>query len=194
MWEWSRFFDFVATKLVLSWAESLLQNYAFSWRGPYEFIMHNHAILTLILVILSARRVAAVTCLSCHDGVPGCTGGATCPFYVNAFQNAVVVATGTHHATDGTIVTALAVASILPRSLAKFLSRGVLDFFKTVARRPGVGAAQDVTDLPLDALIGAVKAGTVEVPEALLELSNRLVGATAAEVTAPLYVISSSPP
>ena len=33
----------------------------------------------------------AVTCFTCHDGVPGCAGGAACPFYQTPMINSEIL-------------------------------------------------------------------------------------------------------
>ena len=95
----------------------------------------------------SMAQVEAVQCISCHDAIPNCLGGTSCPYHSVPFINQNVLHSeggsydqtipGTDDAEERVVThTVLAITMVLPRVIARFLPRGVLDFFKTVARRP----------------------------------------------------------
>ena len=145
----------------------------------------------LMVLAVGVVGVNGVTCLSCHDGVPGCSGGNSCPFANLPFINSEILRSngGSHDETtvaDGatsTVTHTLLVAvTVLPRVISRFLSRGVLDFFKTVARRPIAGAVPDVESMNEQELIQAVRGGAVTPDDALNSILTRLVNAPAAQV------------
>ena len=109
--------------------------------------------MALAILVLGMPRAGAVTCLSCNDGIPGCAGGAACPMYSVPFVNGEILraANGQHEVlgddedAEAVVHTLLTCASVLPLAVARFLTRPVLDFFKTVARR-SVGALPVTAD------------------------------------------------
>jgi hypothetical protein len=140
--------------------------------------------LVWVVMLLSLfNKAEAVTCMSCHDGVPGCTGGAACPFFQTPLINAAILgsAAGTHTATTGTITSLIVCATILPRTISRFLTRGVLDFFKSVARRASPGAPVDLPSLTAGEVVEAVRGGRIEISEAISEILARLPSASATE-------------
>jgi hypothetical protein len=132
--------------------------------------------------------VKGVVCMSCQDGIPGCEGGTSCPYFMTPMINSAILGseTGTHDQTttgddgaEATIThTLLVAATVLPRVISRFLSRGVLDFFKTVARRPTVGSTVEASSLTEEELVGAVKGGSVTPEDALNSLLVRMSTAT----------------
>ena len=166
-----------------------------------EVTLKGYAGKTIILILMLLYLVSgaeAVVCMSCHDGIAGCQGGESCPFYSLPFINGEILrgASGTH-TTQGegdagnTVHTLLLCAAVLPRTIARFFTRGVLDFFKSVARRPAVGTPLAVQDLSVEALVAAVQGGRVSPGEALSDILSRLTTATQAEA-ARLNAISST--
>ena len=113
--------------------------------------------LLFAVLIYQVMPGRAAVCLICHGGVEGCEGGTACPFYTGPFYNSEILRSesGTHtvpgaEGAEETVYTMVAIASaagasILPHKIRKFLSRGVLDFFKTVARRGPANNALDVS-------------------------------------------------
>jgi hypothetical protein len=148
---------------------------------------HPWAAKWMLLLVYGVVGVHSVTCMSCHDGVPGCLGGDSCPFANLPFINSEILRStgGNHEETttgdDGaeTVVThtLLVAVTVLPRVISRFLSRGVLDFFKTVARRPAAGAVPDVESMSEAELIQAVRGGSVTPDDALNSILTRLVSA-----------------
>ena len=135
-------------------------------------------------VLLSCMKgTEAVTCFICHDGVPGCAGGVACPFYATPMINSEILssAAGTHTSAAGTVTTLIVCATILPRTISRFLTRGVLDFFKSVTRRAAPGAPVALADVSAAAIIEAVRGGRVEIADAISEILSRLPTASAAE-------------
>ena len=161
---------------------------------PVRFT-HRYPTLSVLLVFgCWINGADAVTCFSCHDACPGCTGGATCPYYTQPFINQGILGsdTGTHDETipggDGvdarTVThTVLAATLVLPRVIARFMTRGVLDFFKTVARRPRGGATPDVDTLTEAELVAAVRGGSITPDDAMASVLTRI--STATQAAAP---------
>jgi hypothetical protein len=151
--------------------------------------------LLLVSIVFTALlpTAEAVVCMSCHDGVPGCTGGAGCPFFTTPMINSVILGSnaGTHTDNNGVVTTLLVCAAILPRAISRFLTRGVLDFFKSVARRAGTGAPLALHDLTAAEIVEAVRGGRVEIPEAISEILGRLPTAAQAEATRLNSIVSA---
>jgi hypothetical protein len=153
---------------------------------------HPGAARWLLFVLYGLVGVQGVTCLSCHDGVSGCNGGDSCPFANLPFINSEILRSngGSHEETttdaEGaeTVIThtLLVAVTVLPRVISRFLSRGVLDFFKTVARRPAAGAVPDVESMSESELIQAVRGGSVTPDDALNSILTRLVNVPANQV------------
>jgi hypothetical protein len=162
-------------------------------------MMHAWVVATVLETVLAAPPVLvlaavfmalipsaeAVVCMSCHDGVPGCQGGAACPFFTTPMINSIILGgdTGTHTDGNGVVTTLLVCAAILPRAISRFLTRGVLDFFKSVARRAAPGAPLSLPDMSAAEVVEAVRGGRVEIAEAISEILGRLPAATAADAT-----------
>jgi hypothetical protein len=153
-------------------------------------VEHPRGVFWLAFMCCTAKA-GAVVCMSCHDAVPGCEGGIACPYHSTPFINSEILrsASGSHDHTFGegddetTVTHTLLVAvTVLPRIITRFLSRGVLDFFKTVARRPAVGTVQDVEAMSDEDLIRAVRGGAVTPDDALTSLLTRLATASAGQV------------
>ena len=141
-------------------------------------------VLTAALILALVSQAEAVTCMMCHDGVPGCAGGIACPFYQTPIINNEILtsANGSHtEAATGAVTTLIVCATILPRAISRFLTRGVLDFFKSVARRAAPGAPVAVADLTPAEIVEAVRGGRVEIADAISEILSRLPTASAAE-------------
>jgi hypothetical protein len=150
-------------------------------------------ILLMGALFALVTQTEAVTCLICHDGVPGCAGGAACPFYQTPFINSEILssAAGSHTSATGTVTTLIVCATILPRAISRFLTRGVLDFFKSVARRAGPGAPVALAALTPAEIIEAVRGGRAEIPDAISEVLSRLPTATAADGTRLSAIVSA---
>lgn len=150
---------------------------------------HPTAIFWLVLWCLLGNT-RAVVCLSCHDGIPGCAGGASCPFYSTPFINGEILRSETGSYVEAAADegeadithTLLVAVAVLPRVISRFLSRGVLDFFKTVARRPAAGTVPDIATLSVEDLVVAVRGGSVTPDDAMASLLSRLSDASAAQV------------
>ena len=158
---------------------------------PLRFAVRNPSFTVLLLLGSWIVGAEAVTCFACHDACPGCTGGPSCPYYTLPFINQGILgsATGTHDETiPGTnggaarTVThsVLAATLVLPRVIARFMTRGVLDFFKTVARRPRTGATPDVDSMTEAELVAAVRGGSVTPDDAMASVLTRISTATQA--------------
>ena len=144
----------------------------------------------LIIVTYMLDKCLAV-CPHCHGAIPDCTGGDACPYFSLPFINAGILNSGTGAHTQNTtndagdavdvVHTLLVASAVLPRTITRFLSRGVLDFFKTVARRPTGGGAQvDIETLSEEGLVAAVRGGSVTPDDALSSLLTRMAVATTA--------------
>jgi hypothetical protein len=132
--------------------------------------------------------------MSCHDGVPGCAGGDSCPFFTQTVINGEILGSnaGSHTAADGTVTAIVTVLTILPRVITRFLSRGVLDFLKSVARRPRAGAAVDLAVMPLTDLVEAVRNGTVDPSDAIVHVTGQVAAAANATEVARLNGIATA--
>ena len=156
-------------------------------------------LLFMMALFMILDTAQGVVCMSCHDGVAGCQGGETCPFFNLPFINGEILRgeSGTHttpgegEGAAGVTHVLLLCAAVLPRSIGRFLTRGVLDFFKSVARRPAVGTPMAINEMTVEALIAAVQGGRVSPGEALSDILSRLATATQAEA-ARLNAISST--
>ena len=115
----------------------------------------------------------AVTCRTCFDQCPGCTGGTDCPFLSRTQQNALVLA-GAATAT----ATAVSMLSLLPIKFMRVLTRSVLDCLKTVALRPAAGTPVNLTPMTHEQLATAVESGVTQVGDALREVVKRIGAAT----------------
>jgi hypothetical protein len=151
--------------------------------------------LLLLTIVFTAQihKAEAVVCMSCHDGVSGCTGGADCPFFTTPMINSVILSSnaGTHTDGNGVVTTLLVCAAILPRAISRFLTRGVLDFFKSVARRASPGAPIALHELSAAQIVEAVRGGRVEIPEAISEILGRLPTASATDATRLNTIVSA---
>ena len=89
---------------------------------------HQREVITVTCVISLAMLPCgqAVTCLTCHDQLDGCTGGTSCPFLQGPTSNVEALAAGA-----GTL---LAAATLFPREYLKVLTRSVLDTIKAVSK------------------------------------------------------------
>jgi hypothetical protein len=150
-------------------------------------------VLLACALLALLKKAEAVTCMSCHDGVPGCAGGSACPFFATPIINNDILSSagGTHTSATGTVTTLIVCATILPRAISRFLTRGVLDFFKSVARRAAPGVPVAVADLNSAEIVEAVRGGRVEIADAVSEILSRLPTATAAEGTRLTTIVSA---
>ena len=130
--------------------------------------------LVSLLFMTLVTPVEPVTCFTCYDGIPGCTGGANCPFLTLTASNRDIMA--------GTVAngapTSLSCANLLPLRHLRILSRTALDVLKVVARRPIAGTPVDMTVLDPEGLIRAVNAGSIYLAEALRDVARRMAIAT----------------
>ena len=82
---------------------------------PYKSILFWGLLLGL------GTRVDAVTCHTCYDQCPGCTGGASCPFLTTPAANRVVVTSVTVAAGAATVVN---LVNLLPLKFLRVIRRG----------------------------------------------------------------------
>ena len=165
----------------------------------FDLMLAYPGLVFLAVWLWQVRPCGAVVCLSCHDGIPGCEGGAACPFYTGPFINSEILSadSGSHSVAgldgaEATVYTMITCTALLPRKIARFLTRGVLDFFKTVARRGPAQTAVDVTTLTTTELLAAVNAGRVEASDAMASVLTRIGESTSQAETARLNAISSA--
>jgi hypothetical protein len=159
--------------------------------------------LLCLLVVVSLPSVAGVTCLTCHDQISGCVGGAQCPFHETPWLNtqvlssgtatiAAVAATATAAAVAARTITSVGCDKLLPRSVMRVMTRSVLDFFMTVSRRPNANAAVDVSALDAVGLATAVNDGSVHVSDAMAEgLRRQATSTVQAEVARWSAIVST---
>ena len=93
------------------------------WFGgsKYGFSI-NHYLMGSFLLLICLPTTAAVTCRTCFDQVPGCTGGNTCPFVATRAQNGMLLG-GVAAATAMAIVA----RNVFPLRFTRILTRGVLE-------------------------------------------------------------------
>jgi len=129
--------------------------------------------VSLMMLFCFAVPGESVTCFTCHDQVPGCPGGAACPFNTIIADNLNIIA--------GTVAQGAPVAiscmHLLPLRILRVMSRNTLDTLRVIARRPLAGTPIDLTTLAIDALIDAVNSGATYVTEALREVGRRQASA-----------------
>ena len=116
--------------------------------------------------------VAGVTCNTCYDQIPGCTGGVACPYHVLTNENTLVAA-GSAAATAASIV----VEGLLSLRFLKVLTRPVLDCILLVRRRPPPGAAQDLSTLTVEQLADMASMGGHSALEVGREIMKRMATA-----------------
>lgn len=94
---------------------------------------------------------------------------------------------------DSREVSSIEVVTILPRTITRALTRAVLDFLCTVARRPSPGEPFNVADCNAADLVNAVTGGRVTATDAVTELVKRVAQAdtSAATVTRLNGIISA---
>ena len=109
-------------------------------------------------------RASAVTCTTCYDQCPGCTGGADCPFLTRTQANGLLLAGMT------TTATAVSMLSLLPLKFLRVLSRSVLDCMLTVARRPAAGTPIDLSGITPEDVLEKVRTGAVTFADVVLRL------------------------
>ena len=137
----------------------------------------------------SVRTGEAVTCYTCYDQCPGCTGDATCPFLTTPTANRAIMSGA---ALVAGAATAVSVLHLMPLRFVRVLSRSVLDAMKTVARRPPAGTPIDLGPLTNDQLLTAVTTGATTHADALREVLTRLGGNPSAAEVARLNAIQST--
>ena len=124
-------------------------------------------------MFLCYGQVNGVTCHTCFDQVPGCAGGAACPFLTRTAANTVALAT-----IGGA---AVSVASLLPVSYLRHLPTAIIRALAALARRPVNGAPPNLGAMTLVELNDALEQGIVDQPALRNELNARLADpATAA--------------
>ena len=135
------------------------------------------SILFWLILLGLCVPALGVTCQTCFDGIPGCTGGADCLFATRTAANAaaLTVAGGA----------AINVISLLPASYIRHLPTQVLRSLAAIARVPAADGPPDLGAMSLTELQECLASGRIEVSAFKAELSARLAdGATvAAQVT-----------
>ena len=135
------------------------------------------SILFWLILLCLCVPALGVTCQTCFDGIPGCTGGADCLFATRTAANAaaLTVAGGA----------AINVISLLPASYIRHLPTQVLRSLAAIARVPAADGPPDLGAMSLTELQECLASGRIEVSAFKAELSARLAdGATvAAQVT-----------
>ena len=148
-------------------------------RRVYRMLSMPHTPVSSILFLLNLALAEAVTCYTCFDQVPGCTGGADCPFTGRSANNnrlcrGVAMAVG---AVGAAAATKIVVAELFPLRFTKVLTQAVLDCFLVVARRPAPGANVDLSALTLQQLAEPVHTHGADSEAMLDEVSRRLAAA-----------------
>ena len=127
----------------------------------------------LCMLMYCGQANAVPTCNTCFDQVPGCAGGAACPFLTRTAANTVALA-----AAGGA---AVSVASLLPVSYLRHLPTAIIRALVALARRPVNGAPPNLGAMTLAELNDALEQGIVDQPALRNELNARLADpATAA--------------
>ena len=144
------------------------------WFGgsKYGFSI-NHCLIGSFLLLICLPTTAAVTCRTCFDQVPGCTGGNACPFVATTAQNGMLLG-GVAAATATTIVA----RNVFPLRFMRILTRGVLDSLLIIGRRPPPGTAVDLTALTNAQLADSLMTSGAEPASILDEVTTRLAAAT----------------
>jgi hypothetical protein len=126
----------------------------------------------------------AVTCQSCHDQIPGCTGGSDCPLFTRVAANAAILV--------GTTAAALSLKDLLPIKFLRFLTKGFLEAAKVMANRSAPGTAVDWASLSMVEVARAPARGLGTRADAIGVLQERVGAATEAiEVARGQALISS---
>ena len=155
-------------------------------RQARAFRFHSTPLL-LMLCLMGPTEVDSVTCFTCNDGVPGCTG-VDCPFNVLVRQNTAVVA--------GTVApgnpSVLSCVHLLPLRVLRYFPRTTLDMLRVVSTRPAAGTPLDLAALTPEQLITAVNGGSTYLAEALREVARRISAATTQIDIARLSALQST--
>ena len=126
----------------------------------------------------------AVTCLSCHDQIPGCPGGARCPLFTRVAANAAALV--------GTATAVISLKDLLPLKFLRFLTKGFLEAAKVMANRSAPGTAVDWSSLSMVEVARAPARGLGTRADAIGVLQERVGEATEAiEVARGQALISS---
>ena len=126
-----------------------------------------------ICMFMYCGQADAVTCNTCFDQIPGCAGGAACPFLTRTAANTVALA-----AAGGA---AVSVASLLPVSYLRHLPTAIIRALVALARRPVNGAPPNLGAMTLPELNDALEQGIIDQAALRNELNARLADpATAA--------------
>jgi hypothetical protein len=129
-------------------------------------------------------QAEAVTCSSCHDQIPGCTGGAACPLFTRVAANAAALV--------GTATAVLSLKDLLPLKFLRFLTKGFLEAAKVMANRSAPGTAVDWGSLSMVEVARAPARGLGTRADAIGVLQERVGEATEAiEVARGQALISS---
>lgn len=129
-------------------------------------------------------HVEAVTCLSCHDQIPGCPGGSRCPLFTRVAANAAALV--------GSATAVLSLKDLLPLKLLRFLTKGFLEAAKVMANRSAPGTAVDWSTLSMVEVARAPARGLGTRADAIGVLQERVGEATEAiEVARGQALISS---
>ena len=128
-------------------------------------------VVWFLVLVFQFQAVSAVTCHTCFDQIPGCTGGAACRLLAGVTENSAVAV-----ATAGTALFSL--SSLLPRSYLKVFTRQVMDTLLSVIRRPLPGAVPDIRGWDIAHLLRAFRDQTVPRGDIVMELTTLIPSAT----------------
>jgi hypothetical protein len=143
--------------------------------------------LIFCLSLLAPTVVESVTCFTCHDQVPGCTGQ-NCPFAEVVAQNTAVMAGNVAQGDP----TSLSCTHLLPLRILRYFPRTTLDMLKVVSTRPAAGTPIDLLAMSHEDLIAAVNGGSTYLSEALREVARRIAAATTQIEIARLSALQST--
>lgn len=126
--------------------------------------------------------MAGIRCISCHDQIADCGGGAACPFFNLAVLNSQVLRDGFVEVEEGgQRQTCLECAPVLPASVSRAVPNASLDFLKNAYRQPRYGTQIRLADKSAAELVELVTGGSLPVPEAATEILKRIPTVAAAE-------------
>ena len=153
-------------------------------RGHYRVGYALAFMLKFICLFTFIVEGEAVTCSTCYDQIPGCTGGENCLLHTTPVANLAIV-TGA----AGVIT----LRNLLPLKFLRECTRSVLDCLKMVANRPPMGTPIDLTAtaMNVDQLITAVQSGRAAPGEAVRETMSRVGTATTQIELARLNALSN---
>lgn len=140
---------------------------AYGWPG-LGMSKHLQFMCIMSALITTAN---AVTCHTCFDQIPGCTGGDACLLLTTPRANTAVIAGGAG---------LLTLVNLLPIKFLRECTRSILDCLKMVANRPVLGTPIDLSapTTNVEELIGHVQSGRATPGDAAREAVTRLTTAT----------------